>query len=388
MNHFAAFVAIALMFVPATNPSAEQNSPAKPLAEGVKASAEELSLVNAGWAALAAGDAGKASAAVTSVLAKNPRSIAAASLWVELEISRNGGLAGLQAYEQWLNARKLDDGYLLRRCARALLWEGAALPEVAADALQYLSADDDPFARARLANMMVGGGLAETRALARLGDEGAVSQLIARMAKHPGSNKTFFIEALVQSRSPRAIPVLTALLDDKDPTNVSAAVDGLGTLNAMSAIPKLRRLHEDSAAIFAVQFLAAGALYKMNDLTGLSLLQRQLTSEYSTLRVGAAEQMASRPDGTWMQVVRALVTDQDPHVRLRAAKLIAPFELDLAKQTLESLLVDNNQAIRQLAGMTIADRTATDFVTVRRLLRTTDMPTRMRAAGRILELTR
>src|SRR6187397_2087138 len=130
MKHFAAFVAIALMFVSATNPSGEQNSAAKPLAEGVKASAEELSLVNAGWAALAAGDAGKASAAVTSVLAKNPRSIAAATLWVEIEISRKGGLAGLQAYEQWLNARKLDDGYLLRRCARALLWEGAALPEV------------------------------------------------------------------------------------------------------------------------------------------------------------------------------------------------------------------------------------------------------------------
>jgi HEAT repeat protein len=156
----------------------------------------------------------------------------------------------------------------------------------------------------------------------------------------------------------------------------------------MSAIPKLRRLHDDSAAIFPVQFLAAGALYKMNDPSGLSLLQRQLTSEYSTMRVGAAEQMASRPDGTWMQVVRALVTDQDPHVRLRAAKLIAPFDLDLARQTLESLLVDNNQAIRQLAGMTIADRTATDFVTLRRLLRTTDMPTRMRAAGRMLELTR
>jgi hypothetical protein len=137
-----------------------------------------------------------------------------------------------------------------------------------------------------------------------------------------------------------------------------------------------------------VQFLSAGALYKMNDLTGLSLLQRQLTSEYATLRVGAAEQMAGRPDGTWMQVVRALVTDQDPSVRLRAAKLIAPFELDLARQTLESLLVDNNQAIRQLAGMTIAERTATDFATLRQLLRNPDLPIRMRAAGRMLELTR
>jgi hypothetical protein len=119
------------------------------------------------------------------VLAKNPRSIAAATLWVEIEISRKGGLAGLQAYEQWLNARKLDDGYLLRRCARALLWEGAALPEVAADALQYLSADDDPFARARLANMMVGGGLAET-ARSPVWATRAVNQLIALMAKHPG----------------------------------------------------------------------------------------------------------------------------------------------------------------------------------------------------------
>ena len=192
----------------------------------------------------------------------------------------------------------------------------------------------------------------------------------------------------MQSRSPRAIPVLTSLLDDKDPTNVGAAVDGLGTLNATSAIPKLQRLHADSAALFPVQFLTAGALYKMNDLTGLALLQRQLTSEYSTMRVGAAEQMANRPDGAWMQVVRSLVTDPEPSVRLRAAKLIAPFELDLARQTLESLLVDSNQAIRQLAGMTIAERTASDFAALRRLLRTNDLPIRMRAAGRVLELTR
>lgn len=389
MNHFAAAVmTMVVIFGSAAGLSGQQKPPAKPLPDGLQASAEELSLVNAGWTALAARDFGKASAAVASVMAKNPRSIAAASLWIEIEASRGGGLAALQVYEQWLNSRKLEDGYLLRRCAKALLWEGAAVPEVEADALQYLSADDDPFARARLANAMLGGGLAETRALARLGDEGAVNRLIAMMAKYGASNKTVFIEALVQSRSPRAIPVLTTLLDDKDPSNVSAAADGLGTLNATSAIPKLQRLHADSTALFPVQFLTAGALYKMNDLTGLPLLQRQLTSEIATLRVGAAELMASRPDAAWMQVVRALVTDPDPGVRLRAAKLIAPFELDLARQTLEPLLVDSNPAIRQLAGVAITDRTATDFATLRRLLRSAELSTRMRAAGRILELTR
>jgi len=388
MSRFVAVATMVVIFGTAAGLSGQQTPSAKPVPDGAQASAEELSLVNAGWAALATGDFAKAGAAVTTVLAKNPRSIAAASLWVEIEVSRGGGLAALQVYEQWLNSRKLEDGYLLRRCARAVLWEGAAVPEVEADALQYLSADDDPFARARLANAMLGGGLAETRALARLGDEGAVNRLIAMMAKYGASNKTVFIEALVQSRSPRAIPVLTTLLDDKDPANVSAAADGLGTLNAMSAIPKLQRLHADSAALFPVHFLTAGALYKMNDLTGLSLLQRQLTSEIATLRIGAAELMASRPDATWMQVVRSLVTDRDPNVRLRAAKLIAPYELDLARQTLESLLVDPNQAIRQLAGVAITDRTATDFATLRRLLRSAELSTRMRAAGRILELTR
>jgi hypothetical protein len=91
-------------------------------------------------------------------------------------------------------------------------------------------------------------------------------------------------------------------------------------------------------------------LYKMNDLTGLSLLQRQLTSEYATQRVGAAEQMAGRPDGTWMQVVRALVDGPGSERSIEGGEAHRAFELDLARQTLESLLVDNNQAIRQLAA--------------------------------------
>jgi HEAT repeat protein len=240
---------------------------------------------------------------------------------------------------------------------------------------------------------MVAGSMGDTRALARVGDEGAVRRLIDQIENSPGG-KMFQIDALVQSRSPLAIPPLTKLLDDRNhPDHIAAAANGLGTLNARAAIPQLRRLYADTSLPSPVRFMAAAGLYKMNDMTGLPLLQMQLTSENANLRIGAARFMAGQPgggqpDATWLTVVRGLVGDPDPAVRVQAAELVAAYDLDLARQSLEGLLTDENAAIRGLAGLAYIDRVATDFGTLRRFLRSPDGLTQVRAAGRVLELTR
>src|SRR5262245_1032321 len=70
-----------------------------------------------GWAALAQGNLSQASAAARRALAESPRSSAAVALAVEIGIVRAGSLSGLDAYESWLNTRRVDEPYVLRRIA-------------------------------------------------------------------------------------------------------------------------------------------------------------------------------------------------------------------------------------------------------------------------------
>lgn len=354
---------------------------------------DETLVVYNGWAMLAAGDTAKALSYAEAVLAKYPRSIAAASLLVETEIVRGGGLAGLAAYERWLGTRRLEDGYLLRRAARGLLWDAAASPDVGVAALEYLAADDDPEARARLVRHMAEGSAGDTRALARIGNEEAIRRLIDQIEKTPG-NKMYQIQALIDSKSQLAVPTLTKLLDDRNhPDHIAAAANGLGVLGAKSAIPALRRVLQDGSTTGAARQSAAAGLYKMNDVTGLPLLQKQLTSDDAYVRLGAAQMMVGQPggvqpDAVWVRVVRELAVSSDPAIRIQASGLIAPYDLELARQTLERGLSDDNTAIRDIAGRLLIENVATDFGTLRRLLHSGSALTRVQAADRILKLTR
>jgi hypothetical protein len=315
---------------------------------------------------------------------------------MEAEIVRGGGFAGLGAYERWLGDRKLEDGYLLRRAARATLWDAAESPEVGVEALQDLAADDDPDALSRLLRHMLDGSAGDTRALARLGREDAIRKLIDQVEKTPGG-KMYQIQALIDSRSPLVIPTLTKLLDDKQhPDHMGAAANGLGMLGAKSAIPALRRIYQDSEntpGMGAVRLSAAAGLYMMNDLTGLPFLQKQLTSETPLIRLGAAQLMAGRPggpqpDALWIRVVRELAQNSDSYTRAKAAALIAPYDFEMARQSLERLLSDDNTAIRDLAGQLLIEHVAADFTTLRRMLHSPGALTRVQAADRILKLTR
>jgi HEAT repeat protein len=259
---------------------------------------------------------------------------------------------------------------------------------VATPALEALAADDDAEARARLVPKMYAGGFGETQALAKIGDPGAINRLIELTNQTSGS-KSHLINAMVQSRSPLVVPVLMKILNDPNHLpDVAAAADGLGIMGAREAISQLQQLFRDPRSTHDVKFGAAQGLFKMGDRSAVTFLQQQLTSDYAPVRMSAASAMASDPDGTWQTVVRSLTGDQDPSMRVQAAGLIAPYDLELARRTAEELLNDDNIAVRELAGRILVEKIATDFATMRRMMRSSMPLTRVAAAARVLELSR
>jgi HEAT repeat protein len=132
---------------------------------------------------------------------------------------------------------------------------------------------------------------------------------------------------------------------------------------------------------------AAGALYRMGDDSGLQVLQELTAEPAPNMRLAAADAMASRPDGTWLALVRELTAAPDLEVRASAARLIAPHDPELARSVLESLAANENPAIRELASQGLGE-VPSDLTSLRRLMRSPDRLMRIRAAGRVMVVTR
>jgi HEAT repeat protein len=381
MRPWAGRCALAVALIVSAVPGAAPGQQPPPVSE-------ETTLISTGWSFLAAGDLTRAADHANLALTKSPRSIAAITLLVHADVMRAGAMAGLDSYEQWLGGRAPEDGYLVRHIARAWLLEirRSGDPATRVQALKHLAKDGDADARAELTRMTYKSGIAELRSLAEVGDEGAVRQLIGAL-KSQSSKKLEIIDALVASGHARAIPPLLELLADPDPTIVAAAADGLGKLGAQESIGRLKPLLTSPASTRLVKLKAAEALFRLGDDTGAALLADLLKSPEAALRIVGATAMASRPNPAWLAAVRDLLEASHPVVRLEAAALIAQYEPDAARATLDRLLADGTPPVRIQAARVLAERVAGDFATLRKLMKAGDTLARVRAAGRILELT-
>jgi hypothetical protein len=352
------------------------------------ASAPEAAALSEGWSLLARGDAAGAARAAARAMAANPSSVAAVALAIDAELARDSSAAALAAYEKWMGPRRLDDAYALRRVSAGLLREATRKDvEILARqaALEALAADGDREAIAMLEEAMQAGSFADVRTLAATGNESAVRRLIAQLRAAYG-HKGAIIAALAESGSPLAVAPLRELLKDTNEGNRAAAADALGTLGATDAIPDLRALLNDP--VYPVKLKAAGALYRLNDNSGLPFLIEVTQSEHAAVRVTGVKELSSRPDTLWQALVRGLASDPDPMVRLEAARLIAPYDQPLAKRVLDELARHANIAIREAASAVLVDHAAADLATLRGLLASPNLRVRVKAAGRLLELTR
>jgi HEAT repeat protein len=380
-----AWLAVALLL--GTSPtlaSAGQQTPQKQRNQAVL---DEATALTNGWALLAQGLVQDAAARAAATLAAYPHSIAALSLAVEADMARGGPYAGLDTYERWLGGRRLEEPGVVRRVARAVL-RPAALDEsdglARLEALIALSDDGDADASAELSKEAAGAN-ADTRALAEHGNETAVRVLINQLTRG-NQDKVRILDALGESRSQSAAAAVAAQLSDPRDDVQAAALDALGKIGAASHAGAIRPFLNDQSLF--VRGRAAAALYRLGDDSGLPILQGFAQSESPETRLIAADAMASRPDQGWDALVRGLLTATEPEVRVSAARLIAPHDPDAARATLQDLTGNANIAIREMAFRALSEALPDDLAALRPMLRSTDALTRVRAAARILTLTR
>jgi len=344
--------------------------------------------ISAGWFALASGQVGEAARVAATAVSRHPRSVAAITLLVHVELVRAGAQGGLVAYESWLAGRPLESPYLVRQIALAFLTETVrtqAGSEAGRRALRALDASGETPTLDALQSAMAARPSVDLATRAALGNEAAVGELVTALDDTLG-DKTRTIVALRDAGGEAAVRAIQQVLSDPLPSNRMAAADALGTMGATSSIDALREVLRDEQ--FAPRFAAARALFRLGDMTGLPLIQELQVSEHATLRAEALDAMSTDPHAGWQSAVRQLLSDADPLVRLRAARLIAPYDPAAAESTVQGLLADDNLAIRQAAGQAYAESIVTDFAVLRQYLHDPDPLVRVTGATRVLELTR
>lgn len=344
---------------------------------------DEAAAIAQSWVLLAEGKYDEASQRARGVVSRFPRSVAALALLVETDIARAGATSALDSYERWIGTQQLEEPAALRRVARAFLYEWSRQTKdlhAQNEALAALAQDGDEQANAVLAALPTASGVR-----AQQGDPNAVAELVARLKAASGS-KVNEIQLLAETGSSRAAAPIRPLLNDPLPENRAAAAGALGKLEDRAAIPRLKPLLQDPSG--SVRVASAGALYQMGDMSGAAILDELATSEHESIRRSAALLMASQPSETWKALVRGLATAEDPAIRLDAARLMVPHDPEFSRQLFEQLANHENVAVREQAAVTMAESPSAGFAELRRVLRLPVGQAKVRAAARILQMTR
>ena len=352
------------------------------------------------WVLIAEGKFDEAAKTVGALAVKYPRSVAVLTLVVETDIAHGGALTALTSYESWLGSRETEEPGVLRRIARAILYEWARqTSDINArnEALVVLAGDGDADAVAAITRLRQARTESGLRLAVRLGDPEAIDAVSERVRQGSGL-RLRDLHLLADSRSPRAVPVLKQMLNDPNPENRASAADALGNIGGVDAENALLPMLSDPHGL--VRNAVAAALFKMGNFSGEGILRNMAAHEScpgnspiekqtcSNFRITAARLMASRPDEEWKALVRSLLNDPDPKIRLDAAMMLAPHDRAATRPVLDALNNDPNPAIRELTQSGEADQSSSSWPTLRGLMRRGEAMVRIRAAARILVLTR
>ncbi len=363
------------------------SAPAAPARPPGTAIAAELKVVAEGWALLAQGDFPRAAAKAEQAIKVAPRHPSAVWLALEVEIARGESRAGLDYYDRWIGQRTLEEPAMLRRISTSSLREEASQrqePAARLEALRGLAEDGDARAADELRAFGSKTGIAGTHALAAQGDERSVKALIDSLSGPSVDVRT--LTALGSSGRPEAIAPIADLLTDTRQEIRGFAAEALGKLGQRDVAPRLTPLLSDRSVW--VRAKAAGALYRLGDTTGQATLQELAADASPEVKLLAAEGMAVRPDAAWLALVKELAASPNPQISVGAARLLGPHDPELARTVLEPLMASENGAIRELASQALGEAITSDLTLLRRLLRSPARLTRIRAAARVLALTR
>lgn len=175
----------------------------------------------------------------------------------------------------------------------------------------------------------------------------------------------------------RAVHLVVAALDDKDPSVRQLAARDLGQMHAKSAIPKLREaLHDDSAG---VSFAAAKSLWDMGDRSGrdvfieilsgeksnsTGIMKDQLESAKKHLQdpkglavIGAKEAASSLfgPAGWGITIMEEVTKDRSASARAMSAALLGHDAGKDAVRELDEALWDKNWIVRAAAAQALGE---------------------------------
>ncbi len=340
----------------------------------------EDSQLTQGRALLSRGDAAGALALARSLLGADPASVEALALAIDAELAASGPSAALASYEKWAHANQREAPAALHQIVRAML-RGTLSTTTAGPQrlviLKALAADGDTEAADALA-------LAPAKSDV-LDNDRAITNLIAQLENPAPMVRMRAILALGESHSPRALNPLVGMLQDSDVNVRAAAATALGRFGSKAAIGPLKLVLDDQ---FPVHFQAAAALFALGDASALPWLRSLESSEHDGIRLAVAQATRSQPDGSWLVLVRTLMRSDDPNVRRQAAELLAPHDPAAARDVLAPMLADQNVALRDLATATYLEQAETDLGVLRSFLSKSGTDVRIKAAMRILELTR
>lgn len=340
-----------------------------------------------GWTALAGGRGAVAARVAGELLKTSPRDHDAASLAIA---AAAGGPAALRAYEQWLTAGGHEDPYLLDPVAVAFLRELAGADSSARfAALAELAARGDRQARTSIDQLAVNGQLPVTveATLAAGGDVAALQRLRARVAQQNPADKSAAIDALRASGQPGASAIIAAALKDQAPPSRATAATALADLGASEAIGELRAAlqAEQDPQVRGAMRLALG---RLGDPAGQGALEIERNSPVPSRRLDAMQRdAAADPGGPWVQQAEALLQDQDPVARLRAAELLIRHGRGGSAATiLQNGLTAESAAQRTIAARVLSGALATtgNFVTLRKMLTDPLPEVRLEAARALL----
>lgn len=365
----------------------EVNAQQRPSSPRAPQSTETAELAR-GWQLLAQGRPAEAAKVAATLLSASPRSAPAMTLGLEASVATGGSAAAMTFYERWLGQRRVEEPAALRRIAIA------ALREVAADeknvarpvALQALARDGDAQARHALEALRGTAGDVSTRALAAAGDPAAVKDLTSSLQGAGGAEGVLALEALGTSGSSDAVAAIADQLRDERSEIRGAAAEALGRLGATGQVGALRELLNDRNTY--VRLKAAGALTRLGDESGAIAAREFMTHESAGVRLAAAEAMAAQPTEEWRGLVRSLLSAPEVEVQIGAARLIGPYDPDAAFTVLEGLASSENPVVRELAARATGDIETTDMTVLRRLLKNAYPLGKVRAAARVLAITR
>jgi HEAT repeat protein len=327
-----------------------------------------------------------AARAADEALRAAPRSHDAISVKIAALAGADAGPA-LDAYEGWV--RTTEDVFLLDPIARGVLEGIASGGDVGLQisALEELARAGVESAHRRLVELQTRQSQPATMALARLGDRDAAAA-IAERAKSGAVRPQAAVEAAAGAGA-AGVPALRELLKHADPAVRADAARALGKMRAVAAIDDLRRVMADPnplasarAAVALTQMgdgqgeararqmlaselpdfrlIGAEAYADKGDGPWVAAIRPLLEDPNGLLRLQAAELIAPVDPEAARQVITQAATDRNPIVRVEAARV--------------------------LSARAVAKPPA-DLKLLRRLLRDADPQVKLRAAETVLGLT-